>query len=620
MSTRSSPPLPRDEQTIVLGGQAAARGSDSPHDLLPKGTRLHEFEITGLVGEGGFGVVYQAYDQLLLRRVALKEYLPAALAARGQDQSVVLRSQRHADSYAKGLESFINEARLLARFDHPALVKVHRFWQANDTAYLVMPYYEGPTLKAAVQALPGPPDEAWIRGLLGPLLDALDLLHRQDCLHRDIAPDNILLPGDGQPVLLDFGAARRVIGDMSQALTVMLKPGYAPIEQFAEVPGVRQGPWTDLYALGAVLHWIISGQTPPPAVGRLLRDPYEALATRAAGRYSEALLHGIDRCLALKGEDRPQSVTQLRALLEPAAPVHAPAPPAPAKVQAIPEPTPTPMAPTATPPQLQTPTQPQVPPSPDTSSRSGGYWRQQQRWQRAAAITSLAALASSLLPGWWRDAPEPPALQTASLGPPTSADQAGPVEYAASQRPAAADPVTIAPPAISLDAAWQAVLAAAAPGYGLSVSGLKNPLQAGRDSLSLELLSQRDGWLHLLLWDRANGQLGLLLPNAVEPAAQIQAGQPLRLPRPGWQYQADLPAGDWEVLLLVSESPRDFTDLGWSREGIMFAAPRERIEQALAKARSGLLALAGKPACPPGTPCPAGYGALRLGLRETEAR
>ena len=319
MSTRSSPPLPRDEQTIVLGGQAAAQGPDSPHDLLPNGTRLHEFEITGLIGEGGFGVVYQAYDHLLLRRVALKEYLPAALAAHGQDQSVVLRSQRHADSYAKGLESFVNEARLLARFDHPALVKVHRFWQANDTAYLVMPYYEGPTLKAAVQALPGPPDEAWIRGLLEPLLDALELLHRQDCLHRDIAPDNILLPEIGHPVLLDFGAARRVIGDMGQALTVMLKPGYAPIEQFAEMPGIRQGPWTDLYALGAVLHWIITGQTPPPAVGRMLRDSYEALAVRAAGRYSEALLHGIDRCLALKGEDRPQSVAQLRALLEPAA-------------------------------------------------------------------------------------------------------------------------------------------------------------------------------------------------------------------------------------------------------------------------------------------------------------
>ncbi len=175
------------------------------------------------------------------------------------------------------------------------------------------------------------------------------------------------------------------------------------------------------------------------------------------------------------------------------------------------------------------------------------------------------------------------------------------------------------PPAVSLEAAWQAVLAAAAPEYGLSVSGLKNPLQVGRDSLSLDLLSQRDGWLHLLLWDRANGQLGLLLPNALDPAPQIQAGQPLRLPRTGWQYQADLPAGDWEILLLVSESPRDFTDLGLEREGIMFAAAGQRIEQALAQARSNPLALAGRPDCPRGAACPAGYGALHLSLREVEA-
>lgn len=623
MSTRSSPPLPRDEQTIVLGGQAAAQGPDSPHDLLPNGTRLHEFEITGLIGEGGFGVVYQAYDHLLLRRVALKEYLPAALAAHGQDQSVVLRSQRHADSYAKGLESFVNEARLLARFDHPALVKVHRFWQANDTAYLVMPYYEGPTLKAAVQAMADPPDEAWLRDLLEPLLDALELLHRQDCLHRDIAPDNILLPEIGHPVLLDFGAARRVIGDMGQALTVMLKPGYAPIEQFAEMPGIRQGPWTDLYALGAVLHWIITGQTPPPAVGRMLRDPYEALTVRVAGRYSETLLHGIDRCLALKGEDRPQSVTQLRALLEPAA--SASATPAPAQAPASPETTTAPPAPASALPQAQTLAPRQAPeptptPAPATTSRLDTHWRQHRRGYRAAALASVAVVASSLLLGWLLDAPEPPALQAASLGQPTATAQAKPAESAASPQPPATDPAPMTPPAVSLEAAWQTVLAAASPDFGLSVSGLKNPLQVGRDSLSLDLLSQRDGWLHLLLWDRANGQLGLLLPNALDPAPQIQAGQPLRLPRPGWQYQADLPAGDWEILLLVSESQRDFTDLGWTRDGIMFAASRERIEQALASARSGQLALAGRPDCPPGAPCPAGYGALRLGLRETEAR
>lgn len=620
MATLSSPSgIARDEQTIVLGGTAAAQAADSPHDFLPSGTRLHEFEITGLIGEGGFGVVYQAYDHLLQRRVALKEYLPASLAARGQQQSVVLRSQRHADSYAKGLDSFINEARLLARFDHPALVKVHRFWQANETAYLVMPYYQGPTLKAAMQALPTPPDEPWIRGLLGPLLAALELLHQQDCLHRDIAPDNILLPGEGGPVLLDFGAARRVIGDMTQALTIMLKPGYAPIEQFAEMPGIRQGPWTDLYALGAVLHWIITGQTPPPAVGRMLRDPYEALTVRAAGRYSEALLNSIDRCLALKGEDRPQSVAQLRALLGPAAPV---------ETQALPAPTAIPVQESASASASASASEP------DSSNPISPDWHQRSRWRiaaltLAAAAAAAAAITASLLLGGLPEAQAPQGVASASVehppttttlaptGEPIAAPLAPPAGPIATVDPA--DPVPMTAPSISLEAAWQAVLAAASPDYGLSVSGLKHPLQVGRDSLSLALDSRRDGWLYLLLWDRANGQVGLLLPNAVDPAPQIKAGQPLRLPRPGWQYQADLPAGNWEILLLVSESRRDFPDLALSRDGIMLAAPRDKIEQALARSSAGNLALAGQADCAPGAPCPASYGALRLSVREIDA-
>lgn len=599
----SSHHLSRDEQTIVLGSTIAAEAVDSPHDFLPSGTRLHEFEITGLIGEGGFGVVYQAYDHLLLRRVALKEYLPATLAARGQEQSVVLRSQRHADSYAKGLESFINEARLLARFDHPALVKVHRFWQANETAYLVMPYYEGPTLRAAMQAQPALPDEHWIRGLLGPLLDALELLHQQDCLHRDIAPDNILLPGDGQPVLLDFGAARRVIGDMTQALTVMLKPGYAPIEQFAEMPGVRQGPWTDLYALGAVLHWIITGQTPPPAVGRMLHDPYEALTVRAAGRYSDTLLNSVDRCLALKGEERPQSVAQLRALLSQAAS---------AGTKAVP-------APVAMPPHATESTS-----EPESTSRPGSYWRKRRHWRLPALTLSVAVAGAtaSLLLGWRPEAQAPQGVASASLEHPHLTTMAPSIEPATAPLtpPAARVAVAMTAPTISLETAWQAVLAAASPDFGLSVSGLKNPLQAGRDSLSLALDSRQDGWLYLLLWDQANGQVGLLLPNALDPAPQVKAGQRLRLPRPGWQYQADLPAGGWEILLLVSESPRDFPGLGWTQDGIMLTAHGEQIEQALARSSAGKLALAGQPDCPPGAPCPASYGALRLSLREIEAR
>ena len=160
-----------------------------------------------------------------------------------------------------------------------------------------------------------PPDEAWIRKILAPVMDALELMHSQNCFHRDVAPDNIMLLRDGRPVLLDFGAARRVISDMTQALTVILKPGYAPIEQYAEMPGVKQGPWTDIYALGAVVYFTITGRTPPPAVGRMMQDVYEPLAVVAAGRYSDQFLKGIDQCLRVKGEDRPQSIAQMRAVL-----------------------------------------------------------------------------------------------------------------------------------------------------------------------------------------------------------------------------------------------------------------------------------------------------------------
>jgi hypothetical protein len=198
---------------------------------------------------------------------------------------------------------------------------------------MAMPLYEGGTLKQALRARAAAsnetPDENWLRRLLVPLLDALELLHRADCLHRDISPDNILLVGgdrsDVQPLLLDFGAARRVIGEQTQALTVILKPGFAPIEQYDEIPGMKQGPWTDLYALAAVVHFAITGRAPAPSVGRLVHDAHEPLAETARGRYSEAFLAAIDRALAPRPADRPQSVGEFRRMLSGNPPAASPA-------------------------------------------------------------------------------------------------------------------------------------------------------------------------------------------------------------------------------------------------------------------------------------------------------
>ena len=317
---------PDDEPTIAPirstdGGRSGALASALGNsDALPLGSHLAEFELTGLVGVGGFGIVYLAYDHVLERKVAVKEYMPSALATRGDSSTVVVRSARQEEAFQAGLRSFINEARLLARFDHPSLVKVHRFWDANGTAYMVMPFYEGVTLKATLKALSRPPDEAWLKNLLRPLLDALDLLHSDHCYHRDIAPDNILML-DGtqldetQPLLLDFGAARRVIGDLTHDLTAILKPGYAPVEQYADVASMKQGPWTDIYALASVIHFAITGKAPEPSVARLINDPMMPLATSQAGRYSAQFLRGIDKALSVKPQDRPQNIAELRTSL-----------------------------------------------------------------------------------------------------------------------------------------------------------------------------------------------------------------------------------------------------------------------------------------------------------------
>jgi TonB family protein len=278
---------------------------------------LREFVIERVLGDGGFGVVYSALDLRLERRVAIKEYMPSALATRDTDYSVqMLTSQRHRDAFEIGLRSFINEARLLARFEHQALIKVHQFWQEKGTAYMVMPFYSAPTLRAWIRARSEPVNEAWLRSFLLGTMDAVEVMHAESCLHRDIAPDNILVLKDSAPLLLDFGAARRVIGDLRKALTVIVKPGFAPLEQYADTVKMKQGPWTDVYALAAVAHYAITGQAPAPAVSRVLADEVVPLRLRMKGKYSDSLLGAIDTALSVKPERRPQTIAAFRSLLQ----------------------------------------------------------------------------------------------------------------------------------------------------------------------------------------------------------------------------------------------------------------------------------------------------------------
>jgi serine/threonine protein kinase len=285
-------------------------------NALAAGTRLHEFELQKVLGIGGFGIVYQAFDHALEREVAIKEYMPASLAGRTETMRVSLRTGSDDESFRLGREHFVKEAKLLARFDHPSLLKVFRYWEDNGTAYMAMPVLRGRTLKQARQAQEGQVDEAWLRRILMSLLGAIETLHNENVYHRDIAPDNIQIEPDGRPVLMDFGAACRVRSEKKQPLTAILKPAYAPIEQYGETGAVKQGPWTDLYALGATLHYVLLGRPPAPATARTVDDEEVLLTQAHLPQCSEGFLLAIQWMLRPRPNDRPQSVAQLREVLE----------------------------------------------------------------------------------------------------------------------------------------------------------------------------------------------------------------------------------------------------------------------------------------------------------------
>ena len=294
---------------------------------LPEGTELvGDYRITRVLGAGGFGITYLADEQALGRLVTVKEYFPAEFAAR-RKRSAMPRSRDVADDYQWGLDRFIEEAQTLARFDHPNIVRVHRYFRANDTAYMVLKFEEGGSFKAWLRGLKRPPRQAELDRMIAPLLDALEIIHDADYLHRDIAPDNIMVRKDGSPVLIDFGSARGALASQSRTVSALVKPGYSPYEQYA-TSGANQGPWTDIYALGATLYHAITGKRPPDAPSRVVKDEYVPARDAAAGSYREGFLDAIDRALRIEIGERPQRIADWRgALLVPdAAPNPAPRP------------------------------------------------------------------------------------------------------------------------------------------------------------------------------------------------------------------------------------------------------------------------------------------------------
>ncbi len=554
---------------------APAAGSDNN---LPIGTYLGEFELTQVLGEGGFGIVYLARDHSLQRMVALKEYMPSALAARTGGTQVSVKSERHRETFEAGLKSFVNEARLLAQFDHPSLVKVYRFWEANGTAYMVMPFYEGVTLKQQLKDLGGPPDEAWLMELLAPLTEALEVIHREQCYHRDIAPDNVIrLEGSNRPLLLDFGAARRVIGDMTQALTVILKPGYAPVEQYAEVPGMKQGPWTDVYALAAVVYFAIVGKTPPTSVGRLMNDNFVPLAEAAKGRYSERFLSAIDRALAVKPEERTQSIGELRVALglDGFVPERAAAAPAPRTAAA--------------------------------SVRTGAATAPARSRTPLIAGTAVVVLAALAAGGYALLSSSSPPAPAVAEAPPAAAP--APAETPAAPPPAAA----AAPAPASFDPVqeMQRIVAAQTPGFTVEGATTHPQFRIGHDNLGLTVTSSRDGYLYVLLAG-TDGLFLQLYPNDKSKNNRVRAGQVVLLPEAHWALETAGPPGTDHFVAIVSAVPRDFGATGMTREsGFGFGEfPKDAGPDVLRRHTGAGSPYAGRAVCPSAGPCPDDYGAV----------
>jgi serine/threonine protein kinase len=301
-------------------GYSAETEPESPL-FLRTGTILENKYLVGRVlGQGGFGITYLAYDLNLNIKLAIKEYFPQDLASRAAGHTEVSAYAGSLGSqYEYGLEKFLQEARTLAQFEeHPNIVSVRDFFKANGTAYFVMSYVEGVTLKEFLADSGGRLPVEQARAILMPVMDALREVHAVDVLHRDVSPDNIFINTKGQVILIDFGAARQAIGEKGHSLSIILKPGYAPEEQYRSKG--KQGPWTDIYAVAATYYHIITGQQPPEALERMVSD--ELLLPRDLGvALEEWEQNALCKALAIRAQDRYQTVADFQAGLSGTQPV-----------------------------------------------------------------------------------------------------------------------------------------------------------------------------------------------------------------------------------------------------------------------------------------------------------
>ena len=478
-STADSSVRPDEQRHEVDAGRARpdhrARMSllSTYRNALPAGARILWYRIDRVLGQGAFGITYLATDDNLHRPVAIKEYLPGHLARREADDAIHPLSAQLSDEYTTGLHRFLSEARTLARFEHPNIVRVHNVFEHNRTAYMVMQYEEGEGLDRLLRQrrrLPEADLLSWLPGLL----DGLENIHAQGYVHRDIKPANVLIRATGEPVLLDFGSARHAAPEEAKTLTNFVSPGYAPIEQYAGKSD-QQGPWTDIYGLGATIYRAMAGQPPPDAVERSHAlaqqesDTYQPDQQAHREDYSDALVAAVDQALSFRISDRPQSISAWRASFPPL-----PTEPATGRVR------------TAVVRDLDIPTLPSpstgfgsLPPDPRTVVV--------RRRSLVAGALLLFALALALI-GVTRLLPSAPPSSPAQAADPTAG---GPAE-----------PLAVANPALTLSARVEDLLGRAAVDFEaarLTLPAGNNAYEKYRDVLTLDPTNEaaRQGIAHI---------------------------------------------------------------------------------------------------------------------------
>ncbi|MCB1521317.1 MAG: serine/threonine protein kinase, partial [Hyphomicrobiaceae bacterium] len=289
------------------------------HTLTLGTVLIEDFRILGHLGSGGFANTYLALDLTLGREVAIKEYFPSELAIRANTEKVEVKSKAQEAQFQWALRRFVREAKTLAKFRHPSVVRVFRVFNANDTAYIVLEFVRGSNMETWLKGLGRRPTQDELDVLLSSLLDALEVVHSAGILHRDIKPANIYIrAADQTPVLLDFGAARYASGDYAGTTAAIVSKGYSPHEAYA-TDSRLQGPWTDIYGLAATVYRALTGSAPLESTTRVLEDnciPAVSIPG-ITGEYREDFLRAIDDGLRVMPRDRPQSIGEWRQRLMP---------------------------------------------------------------------------------------------------------------------------------------------------------------------------------------------------------------------------------------------------------------------------------------------------------------